>query len=68
LGAVVREPSGWGVVADAVLPAAPQYAGRGAAEDADGVWVVAAAAVDRVLVDVVGPGCQWRVLSARTHR
>src|SRR4051794_41678947 len=44
-----------GVVGGVVLPAAPQDAGPCAAEDARGVRVVAAA-VDRALVDVVGPG------------
>jgi hypothetical protein len=44
-----------GVVGGVVLPAAPEYACPGAAEDADRVWVVAAACACS-LVDVVGPG------------
>src|SRR4051794_41806883 len=43
------------VVGDVVLPAAPEDAGPGAAEDADGVGVVGAA-VERAVVDVARPG------------
>src|SRR5215217_4358629 len=44
-----------GVVGLVVLPAAPEYAGPGSAEDAGGVWVLAAAG-GGALVGVVGPG------------
>src|SRR6266540_2239950 len=44
-----------GVVGVVVLPGAPDDAQPGAAEDAERVWVVAAAG-DRVLVDLLRPG------------
>ena len=44
-----------GVVGGVVVPAAPEHAQPGASEDADGVWVVAAALAG-ALVDVGGPG------------
>ena len=54
-----------GVVGGVVVPGAPEDAQPGAAEDADGVGVVAAALAGAV-VDVGGPGVPVAVASART--